>query len=250
MKTLLTPIGVAALAISLPFLASQSARAEADANAQITFTGLTITLGSGALQLPSSATPTWYSQMLVNGQPVSSSSMVNASSSCTIGNVSVSNPYTLSFFGTANSAVDIPGQIAANAQGTGQANANGTFEITGGTGTVNVNFQLAFNGSLGVFTDNYGQSAFSQTTLSLNVGGNTVLSDNRSFNIASSQSDNQPFNTTIENTVTLNFNQQYTYDISDEALTMAANAPEPTTGMLLLGGLLGLCGLRVLRPRA
>lgn len=237
MKPLLTPLAAVALTASLSFFSPESALAEADANAQITFTGLTISLASGTLQVPSSATPSWYSQTLVNGQPVTGSSMVNASSYCTIGNVSVSNPYTLNFFGTANSAVDIPGQIPANAQGTGQANANGTFEITGGTGTVNVNFQVAFNGSLSDFTDNYGQSAFSQTTLSLQVGGNTVLSDARSFNIATSQSANQPFNTTIQNTVTLNFNQEYSYELSDGALTMAVNAPEPTTGMLLLGGL-------------
>jgi len=231
---------------TLSFLASQSARAEADASAQITFTSLTISLSSGTVQPETASTGTWSSQVQMNGQPVANSSMLNASSYCTIGSVAA-DPYTLNFFGTANAAVDIPGNIIATGNGNGQANVFGSFEITGGTGPVNATFQVAYNGTQSVFTDNFGQSASSQTTLSLNVDGNSVLSHNRTLSIGTSQSETQPFNTSDQNTVSLNFNQVYDFTLSDTAYVMAVNVPEPTTSALVLAGLAGLGLRRVLR---
>lgn len=246
MKPSLAATAALALGTTLSFLASQSAHAEADASAQITFTSLTISLSSGTVQPETASTGTWSSQVQMNGQPVANSSMLNASAYCTVGSV-VSDPYTLNFFGTANAAVDIPGNIMATGNGNGQANVNGSFEITGGTGPVNATFQVADNGTQSVFTDNFGQSALSQTTLSLNVGGNTVISDNRTLNIGSSQSETQPFNTSDQNTISLNFNQVYDFTLSDTAYVMAVNVPEPTTSVLVLGGLVVLGLRRVLR---
>lgn len=196
--------------------------------------------------MTSGLSPSGYVGPELNGEPITSMSPVGSlSGTGTSGGIS---GYTLNFVGTANTAVDIPGQTLAVGQGIGQAGITGTFEITGGSGTVNVSFMSAFNGALSTFTDNYGQSAYSDTKLSLNVGGNTVLFNESSYNVLSSQQGGRPFNTMIENTIPLNFNQLYTFTLSDQAEVMVSNVPEPTTGVLLVGGLVGLCILRVLRP--
>lgn len=195
--------------------------------------------------MTSGLSPFSSAQPELNGQPITGSSpLVNASGTMSIGSVSGN---TLNFTGTANTSVSLPGQMVITGQGMGQAGVQGSFEITGGSGVVNVSFASAFSGALSEFTDEFGQSAFSETTLTLSVGGNTVLYDNRS-SIGPSDQSGQIFDPTIQNTIPLKFNQQYTFTLSDEAQTMASNVPEPTTGMLLVGGLVGLCILRIWRP--
>lgn len=201
-----------AIAAALPLFASYSAHAEADASAQISFTSLTIDPATGTVQMSSGTT---------------------------------SGSDTLNFVDTDSTAVSVPGQVAATGQGTGQAEVQGTFEIIGGSGMVNVNFLTAFNGALSAFTDNYGQSASTEAVLTLNVGGNTVLNNISQFSIGQSQKNDQSFSTTIQDTIPLNFNQQYAFILSSQAKVQTVNAPEPTPGMLLMGGLVGLCILRL-----
>src|SRR5271165_825108 len=116
--------------------------------------------------------------------------------------------------------------MAANA--IGQATLfNTTFSVAGGTGTVDVTFSSLVNMSQFLFTDVNGVFAGDETSFSLSLDGQNVLFMDRANQIGSSAALSDGFSGPLSDTLTLNFDQNYTLTATVEDDPYGYSTPEP-----------------------
>jgi hypothetical protein len=147
---------------------------------------------------------------------------------------------------SASDAVNISGAGVMAANAVGQSTLfNTTFSITGGTGSVNVTFSAMLDMAQFLFTDPSGVFAMDQTSFQLSLDGQTVLFSNLANSIGSNSSLSDSFSGTLSDTMTLNFNQDYTLTGFAEDDPSGYDTPEPPAGSLLLVGAALLAAQRV-----
>jgi hypothetical protein len=153
---------------------------------------------------------------------------------------------------SANTDVSLPGTGPNAASSVGQAIWSNTFTVTGGTGSVDVEFSADLNGLLSLMTDAGGQLAETQTIFTLLLDGEIALFDNRLRSIGASDSVNEPFAVTLSASRALVFDTPYSLILRVDSESRGINAvpvPEPATLTLFCLGA-GLAGARAARRRA
>jgi hypothetical protein len=147
---------------------------------------------------------------------------------------------------SAADAVNISGAGVMAANAVGQSTLfNTTFSITGGTGPVDVTFSAMLDMSQFLFTDFAGVFANNQTSFQLSIDGQSVLFMNLANSIGSNSSLSDSFSGALSDTMTLNFNQDYTLTGFAEDDPSGFDTPEPPAGSLLLMGAALLAAQRV-----
>jgi hypothetical protein len=136
----------------------------------------------------------------------------------------------------ASASVDITsGIMAANA--TGQATIFSTmFSVTGGTGPVDVTFSAMLDLTQSLFTDASGTFALEDASYALSLDGQNVLFMDSFNQIGPSSSWSNNFSGSLSDTITLNFDQNYTLYGSVETDPTGGSTPEPPSGSLMLLG--------------
>ena len=143
-------------------------------------------------------------------------------------------------------AVDISGagEMAANALGQSTL-FNTTFFITGGSGSVDVAFSALLNMGQTLFTDSSGVFANDETSFQLSLDGQTLLFMDLANQIGSNSGLTDGFSGTLNDTVTLNFDQNYTlYGVAEDDPS-GYNTPEPPAGSLMLFGVALIAAQRI-----
>lgn len=136
----------------------------------------------------------------------------------------------------ASSGVNIPGGVIAASSVSRADIFNSTFMITGGSGPVDVNFGVMLNSLQNLVTDSSGLVASSEVIFALEVDGNVVLFRDSPLTIGPNMSAVLPFSGELTNSMTLNYNQDYTIRLEADAENSGQNVPEPSTIALALGG--------------
>jgi hypothetical protein len=170
------------------------------------------------------------------------------------GDGSATNPPDLDVAAAASSTVNLPGcePKAAQSQGRGSLGwadplggvfAN-TFQITGGTGSVTVDFSAALAGNLHVFTDGCGLLARTEVIFGLQVfklptangpSDPLVLFSDRLLLIGPNDNANLPFADTLSQSALLDYDTPYGLFIEVDSESQAV-VPEPATATLFLAG--------------
>jgi hypothetical protein len=151
--------------------------------------------------------------------------------------------------GAASSYANIPGAINVEADSTGTGSLSNSFEITGGTGSVDVTFSVLIAGSNSVTTDQFGVLAQSETVFGLEVNGQPVLPFDQLLVVGPSSSNSSTFNQTLSNTVSLNFGTTYSLVAEADSESQAIDTtPEPATASLAFIGL-AVLGAYIRRKR-
>lgn len=147
---------------------------------------------------------------------------------------------------SASDAVNISGAGVMAADAIGQSTLfNTTFSISGGTGSVDVTFGALLNMSQFLFTDPNGVFAMDETSFQLSLDGQTVLFRDLSNHIGSNATLSDGFSGPLSNTLTLNFNQDYTlYGVAEDDPS-GYDTPEPPAGSLLVLGAAVIAAQRV-----
>jgi hypothetical protein len=159
-----------------------------------------------------------------------------------------------SLSGAASSNASILGAVDAQADSTGigtlgSATLSNLFEITGGTGSVDVTFSVLIDGSNSVTTDQLGLLAQSETVFGLEVNGQSELGFDQLLVVGPSSTNSQTSNETLSVTVPLNFGTTYTLVAEADSESQAIDTtPEPATASLGIIGL-GALGAYVRRKR-
>ncbi|HME00024.1 MAG TPA: hypothetical protein VKM93_22175 [Terriglobia bacterium] len=236
------------------------AYADSIASSTISFSNIQITLPTGnpgsivwqgAAPPGTSCTgvaPAWCSQAYAEPQnglgediPVFTSNTgaaSTASATVTFANASGTADVS-SLSGTASGNASILG-TTAQAITSSTSSLSNSFEITGGTGSVDVAFSTDFNGQVQVANDQNGVQATAEAIFNLNLDGSPVLSFDSPISVGSSASLVSPFGQTLTNTVPLNFDTSYPLFIQADAETSAYNVPEYPSVVLLTIGLLAM----------
>lgn len=141
---------------------------------------------------------------------------------------------------SASDAVNISGAGVMAANAIGQSTLfNTTFSITGGSGPVDVTFSALLNMTQFLFTDPSGVFANDETSFQLSIDGQTALFMDLANQIGSNSTLSDGFSGTLNDTVTLNFDQTYTLFATAEDDPSGYDTPEPPSGsMILLGAAL------------
>lgn len=140
--------------------------------------------------------------------------------------------------GSASSAVNIPGAIAASAgtnPGGNYGDLQGTFEVvdtSGGTHPVGVNFWATLSGSQDLTTDASGVLAQSEVIFNLIVGSTNELPLDSPLQIGPSSTLSHPISTTLANSDTFLTNTSYFFDAQVDAESYGVNVPEPSFAWL------------------
>ncbi len=115
-----------------------------------------------------------------------------------------------------------------------------TFEITGGTGPVNVNFSALLNGLQSLTTTGGGIDAISSVIFDISINGKDVVSLDSYKQIFKNSSLLNPISTAINGGIVLQYGEQYTIEVDDILESKIYNtpspAPEPSALSLLFGG--------------
>jgi hypothetical protein len=148
--------------------------------------------------------------------------------------------------GAASSNASIPGTVNVEADSTGTGTLSNSFQITGGTGSVDVTFSVLIDSSNSVTTDQFGVLAETETVFGLEVNGQPALPpfDQLLVVVGPSSSNSSTFDGTLSNTVTLNFGTTYSLVAEADSESQAIDTtPEPATASLAIIGLaaLGAC---------
>jgi len=152
--------------------------------------------------------------------------------------------------GSAASDARILGSNVAQASSVGLGTLSDLFTVTGGSGSVVVNFLVDIAGELNVFTDASGERARTRTIFAAELS-DTLLGDALSFDpidlildVGPNSTDHVLFNRTLSASMSLNFNTPYYYlaQADSESFAMNSAVPEPSTITLMVIGL-GLMAL-------
>lgn len=126
------------------------------------------------------------------------------------------------------------------ARGTGQSSLTSMFEITGGTGAVNVQFMANVARSIALSTDAFGQFAKEEVIFSLLLDGNQVLFSDDLASIGPNDSFSMMVSGIQSQMETLQFNTIYTLGVYLDPEPKGINGtPEPAT-IWLIGVPVGL----------
>ncbi len=253
-----TSVSLLLLAISL--LLAPALLASSNSSSSISLTSLTITPTSGTVVF----TDPWTSEAYAQAQNsfggfdqdynsgLGSKVTANAWVQFAAGRA-LADPVNLVL--KAQSVVNIPqepiGFVAASSQGTSDI-YNSTFMITGGTGQVNVNFDALFKYMQSVMTNINGINATSEVIFSLLVNGTPVLFYDSPLAVGSNASMQIPLTSQeLKNSMTLDFDEDYTIYIEMDAESSGQSMPEPSTIALLIGGpALAFARRRIMAKRA
>lgn len=136
----------------------------------------------------------------------------------------------------ASSFLHITGDAAAS--GTGRGTLTSMFEITGGSGAVNVQYMADVTRMLALSTDAYGQLAGGEVIFTLTRDGVVVLFSDDIRSIGPSSMFNSSNSGTQSQTETLQYNTPYLLLLELDAESQGTNVtPEPATLWLILGPL-------------
>ena len=217
----------------------QPAQATAIAFSDITAVNLSLTPAAGTVNFdPFSVSA--FAQALnslgeldaqSDGSP-SNPALVNAMVTWADGHASASGVQWL-----ASSNVSIPGATEGAASSEGQGLWFTTFTVTGGTGSVQVDFSADVSGQLNVLTDANGVSARTETIFNLNVDGDPVLFQDRILDIGPNDAQTQLFADGLSGSMSLDYDTPYFLLLRVDSESFAVNAPEPSTITLLGLGL-------------
>jgi len=233
------------LSAAIGILIPGSVNAMAIAASQISFSSLQIIPDSGTVVYLDSWTAEAFAQAQnslgeLDNQfdfSVGGMAMANAIAMFAIGHADAG---AVSLTGNASGSLNIAGSIDAQAISIGRTTLFNSFMITGGSGPVDVDFSTDLTGLLHVFTDSFGQQAFADMNLSLQLDGDTVLFHHSELSVGpNSPSMTLPVATTLNGMRTLTFDTSYFVLVEGELDPMGIHVvPEPSTGVLFL---LGLC---------
>ncbi len=151
-------------------------------------------------------------------------------------------PPDLNVTASGASDVDIPGQTVAQASSLGRGALYNTFTITGGIGTVDVDFSVDIAGDLYVFTDKCGVFAETEVIFGLELDGAPILFHDDLLSIGSNSSATLSVSESLFDTRTLEYDVPYFLWLECDSESAAANVPEPSTIALMFIGLGGLAG--------
>lgn len=244
--------------LSLP----QPATARAVALSQITFDEFAITPASGTisfleqwgLQALSQADNSFgqFDSQLDSaegpGRADSAAAVIFAEGSASARDVAPSPPFD-DVAGSARARAEIPNPVTAQARSLGRATFSNTFEISGGTGPVDVTFEVLISPLLDVFTDRFGQLAEAEWVFTIEVDGVSVFAEPVTdlLRIGPNDADTRGEERLLTATVPLAFDTDYFLLIEADAEAQVINIPEPTPGSLLMAGLVCLVASRLAR---
>jgi hypothetical protein len=145
----------------------------------------------------------------------------------------------------ASSMIDISGTGLMTASSTGQSSLTSMFEITGGTGSVNVQFTANVTRMIALSTDSFGMFAEEELISSLLLDGSQVLFSHDLASIGPNDSFSMTISGAQTQMETLQFNTVYTlgYYSDDDTYPNMNGIPEPAT-IWLIGVPLGLLLVR------
>lgn len=150
-------------------------------------------------------------------------------------------PPDFNVFENASSAVDLPSGQPKAASSLGRGTLLNEFRVTGGTGTVDVDFSVGLAGDLSVFTDANGSAASTEVIFGLELDSNLILDYDKLLSIGSSQSDSFAVSEVLSTTIPLEYDVPYFLylEVYSESTGIV---PEPHTIALMLAGLGGVVG--------
>jgi hypothetical protein len=148
-------------------------------------------------------------------------------------------PPFLDISGASAADANIPGAITASAQALGRGTARlddpfapTYFQITGGTGTVDVTFSVLIDYAISVTTDQFGvlaeaEAIFGQALFGDDVGFVLVNSFNNLLSIGPNDHQEAQDSLSLSNTLTLSYGTTYSLLLEADAEVRVYNAPEP-----------------------
>jgi hypothetical protein len=218
--------------------------ADSMGSSSISFSDLEITAAGGTVSFG-----TWSSQAFAQAQnslggldsdfTSNSGSSSAASAAVTFANAA-GNASVTPLGGAASGISNVSGTIG-QAVTTGQGIlSTSTFEITGGTGVVNVTFSTDLSGEVQAANDAKGVLATAEATFILDVDGTPDLFFDLPISAGPSASIVSTFGPDLTSTMSLEFNTPYSLYVEADAETSAYNVAEPTTAVLLLIALFGV----------
>jgi len=221
--------------------------ADSIAGSDISFSNLQITASAGTIQFQDVWTTQAFAQAQNslgglasqfnsnNGGPSTASAAVTLASAS--GNAAVA-PLS----GAASSNATIPGNMNAQAISTGTGTLFNFFEITGGSGSVNVTFSADIAGTLDVMTDQTGLLASTETIFGLQLDGAPILFFDQPLSVGPNSSASTAFSKNLSTMVSLDYGTVYYVVAQADSESRAINTPEPATASLLFSALLGVAG--------
>jgi len=239
---------ITALLLFIGLSSPCNAVATAIANSQISFSNLQIIPTSGTVVLLDSWEADAFAQaqnslgQLANqfNTSIGGATAADAAVNFATGHADAS---AVTLGAHANSSVTIPGMTTAQAISTGRGTLSDSFFITGGTGNVQVTFSVNLSGTLNVFTDAFGRLAQTETIFDLELDGTSVLFRDDPLSIGPNSSATLPFSQTLQNTLTLQFdNPSFILAQIDSESEGINRVSEPSAIILMLCGLVGLVG--------
>jgi hypothetical protein len=230
----------------LAFIGCASLRATVIANAQVSLTSLQITPITGTFSLVSP----WMATAFAQGQnslgqldQVFDGPGLTANATAMVTDVTATGSADANLLtAEASSMIDISGTGLMTASSTGQSSLTSMFMITGGTGSVNVQFTANVTRMIALSTDASGQFAEEELISSLLLDGSQVLFSHDLASIGPDSSFNMMISGAQTQTETLQFNTVYTlgyYSDDDTYPNRNGMIPEPAT-IWLIGVPLGL----------
>jgi RHS repeat-associated protein len=232
MKPLLSYGCASFLGLSLFLAACECASAISFVAVSNSFGSVTITPASGTLSFTSPLQTAAFAQAGANGQysaltpSVASATDIPAPGSLATGaGTALLSPMS----GSSRATGLIDGTTVGFDTSTGQASANGVFQITGASGPVRVTFSVVINGELTLFTDAYGVAARGESVFALSINGIPDLFSDIPLSIGPNQTQILPFSQTLSDTMTLMPNTPYwLFEQADsEALVINSSTAVP-----------------------
>jgi hypothetical protein len=143
---------------------------------------------------------------------------------------------------------DIPGAIVGDASSVGRGTLSNTFMITGGSGSVDVQFSASVSGGYNLSTDEFGLLASSELIFALLLDGSPVMFASILDAIGPSDSASASFPALSPQTVSLEFGKTYSLLIELDAESRVTNIPEPSGLLIVASGVILLTRLKHLIP--
>jgi len=133
----------------------------------------------------------------------------------------------------------VPNDPIPEADSKGRGTLYNFFEITGGTGSVDVTFSADIAGALLVATDDDGLLAQTETIFGLELDGQPILFFDKLLSVGPDSFASAAFGKTLSTTTALNFDTPYFVLAQGDSESVAVLTPEPPTALLLFSALLG-----------
>jgi hypothetical protein len=230
------------LVLAVLFAFPVSLRADVIVSTSLSLTGLQISPSSGTLQILSPLTASAFAQAQdsLGGLDQQFNSVDDGTTSASALTLLASASGAASaplLHANAGSGVNISGLEAA-ASSVGRGSLQGSFEITGATAPVNVQFQAMLQGDQSLSTPGTGQSATSEVIFTLilpDLPNQPLLFFDNPLTIGANDSGSNTTSPTLTASVTLQPNTEYSLITEVDAESSGQNAiPEPSSLLLLL----------------